>query len=177
MRGKQASGFRLQASGVALGLAAALLSCGGAELSGSVSQYFSLDVSRQEILRDSDAFQVTYFHDTPNQVDVVARLTVVTTGFDFKAGNSFDLAGEYAPGHPRAVVTHAAGGEPSRTLPPVSRGTLTLSSGGQPGQQTRGSFSLSFASDGGDFGQGTDLNGKFDAVAEDASNASGVDGG
>ena len=100
---------------------------------------------------------------------MVARLTVVTTGFDFRSGQSFDLAGEYAPGHPRAVVTHAAGGEPSRALPPVKRGTLTLSEGGSPGVRTRGSFDLAFADEGGDFGNGRTLSGHFDTRAQDAN--------
>jgi len=151
------------------GLLALFASCGGPNLSGSVGQYFSLDFDRQEILRDDDAFQVTYLADGADQVDVVIRLTVVTTGYDFTPGHTFDLSGEYAPGHPRAVVTHAAGGEPSRMLPPIKHGTLTLSSGGQPGQETKGTFSCSFDTSGGDFGQGTDVNGTFDVTATNAT--------
>ncbi|MBS2031911.1 MAG: hypothetical protein JST54_28700 [Deltaproteobacteria bacterium] len=149
-------------------------SCGGPNLSGSVGQYFSLDFDRQEILRDDNAFQVTYFHDGQDQVDVVVRITVVTTGYDFKPGHSFDLSGEYAPGHPRAVVTHAAGGEPSRQLPPIKHGSLTLSSGGQPGQDTKGTFSCSFEMEGGDFGQGTDVNGTFETTTTDATPDGGL---
>ena len=152
------------------GAALALLfaSCGKPPLSGSVDQFFPLDFSREEILRDHDAFQVTYYKDGPDQIDVVIRLTVVTTGFDFTPGHSFDLSGEYAPGHPRAVVTHAAGGEPSRALPPVKAGKLTLDSGGAPGQSTSGSFSLAFGQ-GGDFGDGTTVNGNFSTVTQDAT--------
>lgn len=143
-------------------------SCGKG-LSGSVSQFFALDYSRLEILRDADAFQVTYYRDTPTEVDVVVRLTVVTTGFDFSPGHTFDLSGEYAPGHPRAVVTHAVGGEPARALPLVMHGTLTLDSGGKPGERTQGSFSVSFQESGGDFGTGTSVEGDFDAVERNAT--------
>lgn len=153
---------------VALALLA-LAGCGGAPLSGSVDQFFPVDFTREEVLRTDDAFQVSYYRDGPQQIDVVARLTVVTTGFDFQAGHTFDLSGEYAPGHPRAVVSHAAGGEPSRALPPIQRGTLTLSEGGAAGSRTRGSFDLAFASEGGDFGNGRTLSGHFDAAAQDAS--------
>lgn len=153
-----------------------LASCGSADLSGSVGQYFSLDFTREEILRSPDALQVTYYRDTESQVEVVARLTVVTSGFDFSPGHSFDLSGEYAPGHPRAVVTHAAGNEPSRALPELKHGTLTLKAGGKPGEATRGSFSLSFQDQGGDFGQGTNLSGKFDAVALNADPTGANDG-
>jgi len=155
-----------------LGLCAALAlcaaSCGGG-LSGSVGQFFALDYSRLEILRDADAFQVTYYQDTPTEIDVVVRLTVVTTGYDFTPGHTFDLAGEYAPGHPRAVVTHAAGGEPARTLPALLHGTLTLDSGGKPGERTQGSFNLSFENEGGDFGNGSTVSGDFDAVVVNAT--------
>lgn len=154
-----------------LALVPALLglgSCGKSGLSGSVDQFFPLDFSREEILRTRDAFQVTYYKDSPDQIDVVVRLTVVTTGFDWKPGHSFDLSGEYAPGHPRAVVTHAAGGEPARALPPVKQGTLNLDKGGEAGQATAGSFNLSFG-EGGDFGNGTTVNGSFDTVATDAT--------
>jgi len=153
-----------------------LASCGASELSGSVGHYFSLDFTREEILRGPDALQITYYRDTETQVEVVARLTVVTRGFDFTAGHSFDLSGEYAPGHPRAVVTHAAGNEPSRALPALRHGTLTLKAGGAPGEATRGSFSLSFQDQGGDFGQGTNLSGKFDAVALNADPDGASDG-
>jgi hypothetical protein len=155
-----------------LGLCAAvafLASSCGAGLSGSVSQFFALDYSRLEILRDADAFQVTYYRDTATEVDVVVRLTVVTTGFDFTPGHTFDLSGEYAPGHPRAVVTHAAGGEPARQLPELLQGTLTLDSGGTPGARTQGSFNLSFQETGGDFGEGATVSGDFDAVVQNAA--------
>lgn len=145
-----------------------LLSCGKGGLTGSVDQFFPLDYTREEILRTHDAFQVTYYKDSPDQIDVVVRLTVVTTGYDFTPGHSFDLSGEYAPGHPRAVVTHAAGGEPSRMLPPVKKGSLSLDQGGQPGQPTSGSFNLSFG-EGGDFGNGATVGGGFSAVTQDAT--------
>jgi hypothetical protein len=170
--------LRLSRSLAAVALLGLLGSCGKGNLSGSVGQFFSLDNNREEILRDDDAFQVTFYRDTATQIDVVARITVVTTGFDFQPGHTFDLSGEYAPGHPRAVVTHAAGGEPSRALPAIKHGALSLDSGGQPGQRTTGTFNVSFEEQGGDFGQGTNLDASFDATTRDASpSAQGADGG
>ena len=149
--------------------AALLLAVGGcgprmATLTGSLDQYFSLAFTRHEVLRTHNAFQITYYDLTQVEEDVVARITVVTTGYDFTPGHSYDLSGEYAPGHPRCVVSHAAGNEPPRALPLVIRGKVTLDEGGKLGEETEGSFSLAFGQ-GGDFGDGRDISGDFATIA------------
>jgi hypothetical protein len=140
--------------------------CGpqGPSLAGSLDQFFPLTFTSHQVVRVPNAFQVSYFNQTPNEVDVVAQLTVVTNGFDFSPGKSFDLSGEYAPGHPRAVVTHVVGNATASVLPPIARGVLTLDEGGQVGQTTRGSFDVLFG-DGGDFGAGRTLTGTFVTTA------------
>jgi hypothetical protein len=158
---------RLAARGLLAGaLLASVGGCGPRKptLTGSLSQYFSLTFTRHEVLRTHNAFQITYYNLTQVEEDVVARITVVTTGYDFTPGHSYDLSGEYAPGHPRCVVSHAAGNEPPRTLPPVLRGKVTLDQGGKLGEQTEGSFSLAFGQ-GGDFGDGRDIGGDFAIVS------------
>jgi hypothetical protein len=145
---------------------------GGPNLQGSLSQYFSLTFNSQDIIRNAQAIEITYYNRTPTRIDVVARLTVILSGIDLGKSHTIDLSGEYAPGHPRAVVTHAVGGEPPRTLPPVSEGVLNLDSGGLPGQQTNGSFDVTFGT-GGDFGSGHTLNGSFSALAGSDPNIPG----
>ena len=82
-------------------------------------------------------------------------------------GADVPLEGEYAPGHPRAVVAHQTSGEPLRTLPPVVDGDLRLTQGGNPGELTRGDFSLRFEETGG-YGSGRTLFGTFSGLAADA---------
>jgi hypothetical protein len=154
---------------LALTLALLALSCGkDNELSGSAGELFSLEVSRVEILRNDEALQVTYFNNRGADLDVVARVSVALKGVELKTGTKIDLAGEYEPGHPRTTVAHAPGGEPVRLMPPVKRGDLVLSAGGNPGQQTRGDFSMVFDSVGGDLGGGRTLVGNFAGPARDA---------
>ncbi len=137
-------------------------------LGGSISEVFPLEVSRVEVYRNDEALQVTYYRNRGVFLDVVVRLAVALKDVDLKPGNKVVLEGEYAPFHPRASVTHAPGGEPVRSLPPVQKGELTLSGGGPVGTVTTGSFSMLFAAEGGDLGGGRTLNGSFNAVALDA---------
>ena len=145
-----------------------VLACGrDNELSGSAGELFSLEVSRTEILRNEEALQVTYLANRGVDLDVVARVTVALRDVQLAPGAKIDLAGEYTPGHLRCSVAHAPGGEPVRLFPPVKKGDLQLGAGGEPGQLTRGSFSVVFDAEGGDFGQGRTLVGNFAAVARD----------
>lgn len=147
-----------------LGVALVLLglSCGPDNgLSGSLSEIFPLDVSRTELARNGEALQVTYYRNRGVFLDVVARVSVSLRDVEVKPGVKIDLRGEYAPGSPRCVVTHAPGGEPVRSLPHVQQGDLVITEGGEAEQRTRGHFSMSFASDGGDLGFGRSLSGTF----------------
>jgi hypothetical protein len=141
--------------------------CGDTTLAGSVSALFSLDVSAEAVQRNPEAFQVTYLHNQTTAVDIVAQLGLSLTGIAFQPGANIDLSGEYAPGHPRCVVTHHADGEPERSLPLVSKGSMHLGSGGNVGQSTSGDFSIAFVTDG-SYGSGRTLYGSFGGVAIDA---------
>lgn len=136
-------------------------------LGGSVSELFSLEVSRVEVLRNADALQVSYLRNRGAEVDLVARLTVALEGLSLAPSEKVDLAGEYAPGHLRTTVVHISGGEPARVFPPVKQGDMTLSEGGGVGEATRGEFSLSFEQNG-EYGSGRTLFGTFRAQAQDA---------
>ena len=135
-------------------------------LGGSVSELFPLDVSRVEVRRNTEALQVSYYNNRAEDIDIVARVTVDTTGIDLRPGNKIDLSGEYAPGHLRTTVIHLAWGEPERGLPPVKSGDLTISKGGNPGDATRGNFTMAFGQ-GGDLGAGRTLYGNFSSTALD----------
>ncbi|HYR55665.1 MAG TPA: hypothetical protein VEM39_06075 [Myxococcaceae bacterium] len=148
-----------------LGLLAA--GCGGDNsLGGSVSELFPLDVSRVEVRRNAEAVQVSYYNNRGADIDLVARVTVAMQGIDYRQGRKIDLSGEYQPGHLRTSVIHLAWGEPPRNFPPVKRGDLVISSGGNPGEGTRGNFSMSF-DQGGDIGAGRTLYGSFSSTALD----------
>lgn len=135
-------------------------------LGGSVSELFPLDVSRVEVARNPEALQVSYYSSRGEYIDIVVRVTVSTQGVDIQPGRKIDLAGEYQPGHLRTTVIHLAWGEPVRNLPPVKTGDLVVSSGGNPGEGTRGNFSMSF-DQGGDLGAGRTLYGTFASTALD----------
>lgn len=155
----------------ALGLAAGLMSCGLSDntLSGSVSELFSLDdISRVEVLRNAEALQVSYYRNNELDVDLVARLTVSTEGLDLRPGVKVDLSGTTPSGLARATVVHLNAGEPGRVFAPVENGDLKLDKGGNPGEATRGDFSMSFKKGEG-YGAGRNLEGAFNAVATDAS--------
>lgn len=165
-RGVQAQGVSRWAVGLA---ALGLLGCGGTNsLSGSVSELFPTDVSRVEVRRNAQAFQVSYYRNDGPDVDLVVRLTVDTEGLELKPGQKVDLAGTTPSGHARATVVHLAANEPARVFAPVEKGDLVLESGGQPGEETSGDFSMSFQRGSG-YGAGRTLKGNFSAVAEDAS--------
>lgn len=137
-------------------------------LGGSVSEVFPLDVSRVEVYRNEEALQVTYYRNRGVFLDVVVRLAVALKDVDLKPGTKIVLEGEYAPFHPRTSVTHAPGGEPVRSLPPVQKGELHLTGGGAPETLTSGNFSMLFGAEGGDLGGGRTLTGSFSAIAVDA---------
>ncbi len=148
-------------------LALSTAGCAGDNsLGGSVSELFPLDISRVEVRRNSEALQVSYYNNRGEDIDLVARVTVATQGVDMSPGKKVNLTGEYQPGHLRTSVIHLAWGEPVRNLPPVKNGDLTISSGGNPGDGTRGNFSMSF-DQGGDLGAGRTLYGNFSSTALD----------
>jgi hypothetical protein len=145
-----------------------LLGCGGSNsLSGSVEELFSLEVSRVEVLRNAEAFQVSYYRNNGLDVDLVARLTVATEGIELKPGGKVSLAGNTPSGVARASVVHLAAGEPARIFAPVDKGDLELDEGGNVDQPTRGNFSLSFQRGEG-YGSGRSLEGRFSSLAMDA---------
>jgi hypothetical protein len=146
-----------------------LWGCGGENsLGGSVSELFPLEVSRVELLRNSEGFQVSYFNNRGRDIDMVLRLAVSLADVEFEPGDRVRLEGEYAPGHARATVSHLAAGEPLRTLPSVRDGDLHLDRGGKPGEATRGTFSLSFEVTS-EYGGGRNVHGSFSGVTGDAS--------
>jgi hypothetical protein len=152
--------------------ALAAAACGGDNsLSGSVSEVFPLDVSRVEIARNAEAFQVTYFNNRGLFLDVVARVSVYVNDVEPDGGwrRPISLIGLTDGGVERCVVAHAPGGEPVRLLPPVKSGSLEVFSGGEPGQVASGRFSILFADQGGDLAaNGRTLNGNFLGLAKDA---------
>lgn len=157
----------MKRAGIAVGAAVlALVACGGPNsLGGSVSELFPLDISKVDVLRNDEAFQVSYYVNRGTGVDLVARVTVATQGVQLSPGQKIPLDGEYSPGHPRTTVVHLAQGEPLRELPAVAQGDLQLDEGGEPGQTTSGNFSMSFQA--GDYGGGRNLYGSFQAVEQD----------
>jgi hypothetical protein len=159
----------------AIGLAGVLVaSCQAPNsLGGSVSELFPLAVSHVQVLRNSQAFQVTYLVNDGTNVDIVVQLTMALQGVNFTPGQDIPLAGEYQPGHQRTSVIHLASGEPEVVFPQVHEGDLKLTSGGNPGQDTRGNFSLSFINTP-DTGGGRTLNGSFEQTALDAGYGPGL---
>jgi hypothetical protein len=164
MKTAHARYFALAASALAAGLG-----CGTEPaLSGSAGELFSLQVAKVEVARNEEAFQLTYFNNRGADLDVVVRVSVALKDVEVKPGVAIPLGGEYEPGHPRTTVAHAPGGEPVRLFPPVKKGDLVISSGGNPGELTTGNFSMLFETQGGDLGGGRTLVGRFESVARDA---------
>lgn len=153
----------------ALGLAALGVGCGpGNGLGGSVDGLFPIDFSRVEVVRGTQAIQVTYFANRKQSVEIVLRLTAVIGEGQPTLGKAISLSGEYAPAHAIATLTHLGADEPLRTLPRVKKGDLHLDRGGTPGAQTSGSFSVSFVNDDeAAYGSGRNAHGSFNAVAAD----------
>ena len=150
-------------------LVAAAMACGQGEntLTGSLSEVFPLDVSTVHVLRNDQAFVVQYQANNNNDIDLVLRFTFAIDDLpNFKAGNSYNLAGFTDAGVERASFVHNAAGEPARVLPAVSIGQFNLDQGGNPGELAAGSFSASFVADG-SYGSGRAVTGTFHAVALD----------
>ncbi|MEW6432816.1 MAG: hypothetical protein AB1730_15030 [Myxococcota bacterium] len=176
---------------LAAAAAALVLSSCGPEngLGGSLGAVFPLDISRVEIAVNQEAMQVTYYLNRGVFLDVVARVSVSLRDVEMRPGVVIPLGGMTGQDAgivlddggvvsedggvlpepvQRCTVAHAPGGEPVRMLPPVVRGDMVIRAGGQPGELTKGDFSVLFSNEGGDLGQGRTLYGSFSAVASDA---------
>lgn len=157
------SGVLLAALGVVVSLA-----CGQGDnsLSGSLSEVFDLDVSTVHVIRNDEALVVSYEHNAGRDIDLVLRFTLALDQLPMQNGKSVKLDGFTDGGTLRATFLHNAAGEPARVLPDVSIGEFTLDKGGNPGDDTSGSFSASFVSDG-TYGSGRAVSGRFHATALD----------
>jgi hypothetical protein len=146
----------------------ASLACGKGEnsLDGSLSEVFDLDVSTVHVLRNDDALVVSYEHNAGRDIDLVLRFTLAMDQLSLQSGRTVNIAGFTDGGTLRATFLHNAAGEPARVLPDVSIGEFTLDQGGNPGDDTKGSFSASFVSDG-SYGSGRGVSGSFHAIALD----------
>lgn len=146
----------------------ASLACGKGEnsLDGSLSEVFDLDVSTVHVLRNDDALVVSYEHNAGRDIDLVLRFTLALDELSVQSGRTVNIAGVTDGGTLRATFLHNAAGEPARVLPDVSIGEFTLDRGGNPGDDTKGSFSASFVSDG-SYGSGRAVSGSFHAIALD----------
>lgn len=146
----------------------AAVACGGGSnsLGGSLSEVFSLDVSSAHVIRNDQALVVSYEANRGRDIDLVLRFTLALDQLPLQHGRSVPIAGTTDGGVLRATFLHNAAGEPARVLPPVSVGRFTLESGGDPGEDTSGSFDVSFVTDG-SYGSGRGVSGHFRAVALD----------
>jgi hypothetical protein len=147
---------------------AASLACGKGEnsLDGSLSEVFDLDVSTVHVLRNDDALVVSYEHNAGRDIDLVLRFTLALDQLTLQTGRTINIAGATDGGTLRATFLHNAAGEPARVLPDVSIGEFTLDKGGNPGDDTKGSFSASFVTDG-TYGSGRAVSGTFHGIALD----------
>lgn len=147
---------------------AASLACGKGEnsLDGSLSEVFDLDVSTVHVLRNYDALVVSYEHNSGRDIDLVLRFTLALDQLQLQTARTTNIAGYTDGGTLRATFLHNAAGEPARVLADVSIGEFTLDKGGNPGDDTSGSFSASFVSDG-TYGSGRAVSGRFHAIALD----------
>ncbi len=162
----------------AAGAAALLHGCGPSRsLSGSLGAIVPLQFNRTAVYASDSALQIDYYLVGSGTEDLVAQLEVDTTGSGLKPGKSLSLAGTVAPGQPRASVVHVGSDGSIFVLPPIWKGTLTLSGGGAPGQETSGSFDLAFEDGTGQLGEGTTLTGSFDDVAAGGGFPPVADGG
>ncbi len=81
------SGASARLAAAAVGAGLLLAAChGDTYLEGSLSELFPLDVSRVEVARNSEAFQVTYFDNRDLFIDVVARVSVYVGDVDPDGG-------------------------------------------------------------------------------------------
>jgi len=153
--------------GLVAALAAVGCGIGDNGLTGSLSEVFPLDVSTVAVLRNDQALAVQYQANRDRDIDLVLRFTVALDELpELKAGATVNLVGFTDGGVERASLLHQAAGEPTRTLPAVQIGTFHLDQGGNPGDVTSGSFSVSFVADG-SYGSGRGVTGTFHAVALD----------
>jgi hypothetical protein len=154
---------------LAMGLLLLTRCSGGNSLTGSVSQIFgSLQFNSVSVWRNDEAFQVSYYFTEFGNTDLVVQLTVELAGLDFSPGKTIDLSGTI-DGAPRASVVHLDHDQGPVNLPAIAKGsTLTLNSGGQPGEETTGSFALSFVNNTGQLGGGYTVSGSFDFVMASA---------
>jgi hypothetical protein len=165
---------------VAITICLFLASCGEDNgLGGSLGEVFPLDISRVELHKNEEAFQVTYLRNRGVFLDSVIRLSISldTDGtaedggvprLELKPGTRIPLSGMAPSGIMRTSVTTAPGGEPSRNLPHVLRGDLVITAGGNVGEFTKGNFSMLFEQTGGDVGFGRTLTGTFAGDVKDA---------
>ena len=135
-------------------------------LDGSLSEVFDLDVSRVHVIRNDDALVVSYEANAGRDIDLVLRFTLALDQLPLQPGRRVNIAGFTDGGTLRATFLHNAAGEPARVLPDVSIGEFTLDHGGNPGDDTSGSFSASFVSDG-SYGSGRAVSGTFSGPALD----------
>ncbi|HTS79248.1 MAG TPA: hypothetical protein VMH40_01500 [Myxococcaceae bacterium] len=148
---------------------AVALACGGGanSLTGSLSEVFPLDVSTVHILRNDEAFVVSYEANNGQDIDLVLRFALALDQLPLQPGRTVNIAGSTDGGVLRATFLHNAAGEPVRVLPEVSIGSFTLDQGGNPGDDTSGSFGVSFVDDG-SYGSGRGVSGTFVGTALDA---------
>ena len=76
-----------------------------------MSEVFPLQVSFVDILRNDQAFQVSYYNNNGNDVDLVARIVVSLDGWNFQPGKDYVLQGDDDAGA-RTSVLHLAAGSP-----------------------------------------------------------------
>src|SRR5215510_12037569 len=147
---------------LAVAAIAACLACGKGEnsLDGSLSEVFDLDVSTVHVLRNDDALVVSYEHNAGRDIDLVLRFTLALQQLELQTGRTVNIAGSTDGGTLRATFLHNAAGEPARVIADVSIGEFTLDKGGNPGDDTAGSFSASFVSDG-SYGSGRAVSGRL----------------
>jgi hypothetical protein len=141
----------------------------GPSLNGSLGQIFTLNFNATAIFVNTQGFELDYYLNNEGSEDLVIELTVDLTGIDFKPGVNVPLGGEISAGVPRAAVVHQTAGQPLQPLPAILNGSLNLSSGGKPGELTTGSFQLAFGTSDSLLGDGTTLNGNFQATAQNAA--------
>ncbi len=147
---------------------AAGMACGKGEnsLNGSLSEVFDLDVSTVHVLRNDQALVVSYEANRGRDIDLVLRFTLALDQLQLQKGKTVKIAGYTDGGILRATFLHNSAGEPARVLPDVAIGEFTLDKGGNPGDDTSGSFSASFVSNG-TYGSGRAVSGSFHATALD----------
>ncbi len=149
-------------------LIAVAAGCGKGDnsLDGSLSEVFDLDVSTVHVLRNDNAFAVSYEANNGRDIDLVLRFTLALDELQFTKGRTIRLQGTTDGGVNRATLLHNAAGEPARVLPAVRTGEFQLTQGGNPGEVSAGNFSVSFVSDG-SYGSGRGVTGTFHATTLD----------